>query len=460
MKSLYKNIDRLGFFSAVIHIYYSVVWTVTYYTGPKLLITKLFIPQILVGLSLLGFLNPRNNFLLLINSILFATFFIYRSPVSSNNQTTAFFLSILIILSILRTVLFGRDISVNRDKIFQLIQGPGKLILVCMYFFGIYHKLNTDFFNPTVSCAVALYRPIASIIGQQDNNTFYWIPIFFTFFIETAAIIGLLFERYRKFGILVTIPFHIIIGFTGYSFYMDFSTIVLAMYSLNINDESLTRVKVLYERIFQSHLLKKIISLVPIAFVLTFYIYVTILCKGVCSYWSFMPIFAFYSIPIYVILLFSIKVNKKKFKNSKSGLLYLVPLISFLNGLSPYLGLKTQSSLSMYSNLHVEGGTTNHFIHGVLPGFWNYSDEVITIIRSNDNHLKEGEVLVRYELDRRLYNMENIELTVQSNQKNTPQQISTNNGNWKNTYAESNWLVKKYLLFKNVDFTRPKVCSR
>ena len=303
MTNLYKNIDRLGFFSAVVHLYYSVVWTVTYYTGPKLLITKLFIPQILLGLSLLGFLNSRNNFLLLINSFLFATFFIYRSPVSSNNQTTAFFLSVLIILSILRTVFSSKGISIDRDKIFQFIQGPGKLILVCMYFFGIYHKLNTDFFNPTVSCAVALYRPIASIIGQQDNTGFYWIPIFFTFFIETAAIVGLLFERYRKFGIVVTIPFHIIIGFTGYSFYMDFSTIVLAMYALNINNESLKRIKISYERIFKSHLLKKIISLLPIVFAVIFYIYVTILCKGFCSYKSFMPIFAFYSVPIYLILL-------------------------------------------------------------------------------------------------------------------------------------------------------------
>ena len=140
--SLNTSIDKLGFFSTVIHLYYSVAWSVSYYTGSIFLIKELFIPQAILGLSLLGFLNPRSNFLLLINSILFATYYIYTSPVSSNNKTTAFFLSILIVLSILKTLLSQRSITFDRNKIFYLIQGPGKLILLFMYFFGIYHKLK------------------------------------------------------------------------------------------------------------------------------------------------------------------------------------------------------------------------------------------------------------------------------------------------------------------------------
>ena len=119
-----------------------------------------------------------------------------------------------------------------------------------------------------------------------------------------------------------------------------------------------------------------------------------------------------------------------------------------LNGLSPYLGLKTESSISMYSNLYVEGRTTNHFFHGVLPGFWNYSDEVITVIDSNNNQLREGESFIRYDFDRRLSNLQNVEVTVQSNLKSTPQQISTNEVNWNNTYDEAHWLMKKVFNFQ------------
>ena len=457
--SLNSSIDKLGFFSVILHIYYSVVWSVSFYTGPILLVKSLFIPQALLGISLLGFLNPRSSILLLINSSLFATLYIYSSPVSSNNKTTAFFLSVLVILSFLKTLISGRSISFDRDKIFRLIQGPSKLILVCMYFFGIYHKLNTDFFNPAVSCAVELYKPIVSIIGQEDNINLYWIPIYSTVFVETIAIIGLLFKRYCKFGLSVSIPFHIIIGFTGYAFYMDFSTIVLAMYALNINDESLERLKNFYFKVFKSYWLKKTISLIPIFFALAIYIYVAVLCKGICSYKSFMPIFALYSVPIFLILIFSKNIHQMRWEKSSSGPLYLIPFVFFLNGLSPYLGLKTEGSISMYSNLYVEGRKTNHFFHGVVPGFWNYSDEVITIINSNDNRLKKGEAFVRYDFDRRISNMKNLEVTVRSNLKNKLQKISTSQGNWENTYVDSHWLMKKYLIFKPIDFTRPKVCD-
>jgi len=457
--SLNSSIDKLGFFSAILHIYYFVVWSVSFYSGPISLIKSLFIPEALLIVSLLGFLNPRSNILLLINAILFSALYIYSSPVSSNNKTTAFFLSVLVILSFLKNLISGRGISFDRDKIFYLIQGPSKLILVFMYFLGIYHKLNTDFFNPNVSCAVELYKPIVSIIGQEGNMNLYWIPIYSTVIVETIAIIGLLFKRYCKFGLAVSIPFHIIIGFTGYAFYMDFSTIVLAMYALNINEESLKKLKNFYLKVFRSYWLKKTISLLPIFFAIAIYVYVAIICRGICSYKSFMPIFAFYSVPIYLILIFSKNIHQVRWKKSSSGLLYLIPLVFFLNGLSPYLGLKTEGSISMYSNLYVEGRTTNHFLHGVIPGFWNYSDEIITIINSNDNRLKKGEAFVRYDFDRILSNMKNAEVTVRSNLENTTQKISTSEGNWENTFVDSHWLLKKYLIFKPIDYTRPKVCD-
>ena len=139
----------------------------------------------------------------------------------------------------------------------------------------------------------------------------HWIPIFLTFFIEAISIVGLLFKRYRKYALAFSIPFHIVIGFTGYAFFMDFSTIVLAIYALTISNESLIRVRTFYKKTFRSYWLKNVISLFPIIFVLTIFIYVTIICKWVCSNESFMPIFAFYSVPIYLILLFS--------KDSKNG---------------------------------------------------------------------------------------------------------------------------------------------
>ena len=40
----------------------------------------------------------------------------------------------------------------------------------------------------------------------------------------------------------------------------------------------------------------------------------------------------------------------------------LVPLLTGLNGCSPYLGLKTETAFAMYSNLRTEGGQSNHLL--------------------------------------------------------------------------------------------------
>ena len=451
-----NDLDSLSFFSIVLNLYYVVHWSKNYADILNPTITFLPIPQILLSLSLIGFLIPRSNKLLLINSILFTAYYIYNSPISSNNQTTAFFLSLLTLLTLILAMLKQNTNSFSRGDIIKIIRGPGKLILACMYFYGIYHKLNTDFFNPDVSCAVELYKPIAEIVGQESNRIGQWMSIYLTFIIESIAMMGLLFRRFCKLGLVVGIPFHIIIGFTGFTFFIDFSTIVLAMYALLTNDESLRNIKTVILEKVKSKYFRISIILLPSIIALLILLHI-ILCGGICSTKKFMPIFAIYSISIYVILLLTQMTDEKVFVKSK--IFYLIPLIFFLNGLSPYVGLKTESSIAMFSNLHVEGGTTNHFFHGVIPGFANYSDEVITVINSNNSEMSEGLSFVRYDFDRRLTQLKNPELTVLSNTSSDALHISASSEDWENTYASTNWLVQKFLIFKTVDYNRPKVCT-
>ncbi len=44
-----------------------------------------------------------------------------------------------------------------------------RALLAIMYFYGIFHKINTDFLDPRVSCAVALYMPLADGFGLQNS---------------------------------------------------------------------------------------------------------------------------------------------------------------------------------------------------------------------------------------------------------------------------------------------------
>jgi hypothetical protein len=106
-----------------------------------------------------------------------------------------------------------------------------------MYFYGIFHKINTDFLDPRVSCAVALYDPLARGFGFDGHPIGHQIAIWSTFIIETITLIALYWKRYFAVGLICGLMFHFVIPISTYSWYMDFSSLVLALYALSIPRE-------------------------------------------------------------------------------------------------------------------------------------------------------------------------------------------------------------------------------
>ncbi len=76
------------------------------------------------------------------------------------------------------------------------------------------------------------------------------------------------------------------------------------------------------------------------------------------------------------------------------------------NSLSPYLGLKTESSFTMFSNLGTEAGYWNHLLIPEGVRVFGYQDELVQVIGANDPGLGAralaGNRIVRYELERYL----------------------------------------------------------
>lgn len=71
-----------------------------------------------------------------------------------------------------------------------------------------------------------------------------------------------------------------------------------------------------------------------------------------------------------------------------------------LNGLAPYLGLKTRSSFDMYSNLRVEGAHPNHLL--VRPAdLAGYTSDLVEIRSSSDpvldRHAEAGLLMTHFE---------------------------------------------------------------
>jgi hypothetical protein len=59
--------------------------------------------------------------------------------------------------------------------------------------------------------------------------------------------------------------------------------------------------------------------------------------------------------------------------------LLIFPMLLFANGMMPYLGGKTETSFSMFSNLRTEGGISNHFLMPASLQIWTYQRDLVRV---------------------------------------------------------------------------------
>jgi hypothetical protein len=70
-----------------------------------------------------------------------------------------------------------------------------------------------------------------------------------------------------------------------------------------------------------------------------------------------------------------------------SPILLVVPLLALLNGLSPYVGLRTEGTFAMFSNLRTEGSSPNHLLVRTTLDPFGLQSDLVRVIDSNDSEL-------------------------------------------------------------------------
>lgn len=459
-----RPIDRMGLLTLITSIYFFQVWGIRGGWPSSDLMTLA-----LVVMSAIGILLPRFFVITVLNSAFFTLHYLKSSPIGSNNEATAFFVSIVILAgtfaACLRTLRGGS--TTFREYVFETIAGPGRYILAIMYFYGIYHKINAGFLDPDVSCAVVLYRPLAHDLGLEDWALGHYAAIYGTFVVEAVAMILLFSPRYKKIGILFGIPFHIAIGWTGYAYYKDFSTIVLSLYAMFLARETFDAGTAAAGRWFGS--VNRAATFGRIVLFSVFGAYLVSIGALVDPAWlnptheGFTWFFTIYSLAFYIfaIAFVPLKRDAPLFDLSfKPAWLAIVPIAFFLNGASPYLGLKTDSAIAMYSNLYTEGNETNHLIHGQLPFAFDYQNDIIVPLSSSSESFDAsagvgtGRGMVRYEFDKILSHYPSVDVDFLQN----GEQRSLGS-DWVNTYEATPALLRRYFIFRPIEFDRPHICT-
>lgn len=279
---------------------------------------------------------------------------------------------------------------------FDTVRTPVGLTLLVVYFFTVFHKLNTAFLSAD-SCAEHLVRrglERNGIPGVTLHPPFVQVLAVGTIVVETAILVAFAVPKWRRWGVLLGVGFHSVLGAASF---FDFATIVFALYLLFVP----TRVFAgLAERA------AKLWEWALIAFAA--HVAVSLLAgilggpagpeAGVGLRWHLLQVitWALAVLPVMVLLIRAVFTGRRtgdaadgpwpgwRFRGAPVLLLF-VPLLAFVNGVTPYVGLKTTANYSMFSNLHVEGGTTNHLVPGVTAlQLAPYTRDLVTVYRIDE----------------------------------------------------------------------------
>ncbi|MFL6548400.1 MAG: thiol-disulfide oxidoreductase [Povalibacter sp.] len=425
--------------------------------------------------AVLLILRPRATSLLIALSALMLTRYAIHMPVPSNNKMISAFMNAGVLIIAAQAYFTLQPGQVVREVLYERMRVVGRALLAVMYFYGTFHKINTDFLDPNVSCAVALYTPLASGFGLGDNLVGKYLAIWSTFIVETITLVALYWKRYFAVGLLLGLMFHFVIPISAYSWYMDFSSLVLALYILSVPREVSAEFYASCARLFRGlrARLGDMGALLPFTVVVGMAALLVLALRHFNPQVAAAPFQLWQSVwvllwvvygGIAMVLLVNAALDHLPWRGNHPPRqplwLYAIPLTLFLWSASPYVGLRTEGTIAMFSNLHTEGGVTNHLVIRQPVELFDYQRDVAIIRASSDPALQH------------LADRGNQGLVMQSLEtylrKNPTQWVTYDLHNVRHEKvtaastdlpAPPNWWERTFLIFKPVDFNRPKVCT-
>ena len=324
----------LGLFGFFHWLYYAFAHSFTAYPTTHLMGAA--------GLILALFPLARLPFFILVAAMAMDS--VLQAPVLSNHTMLKNFLLLAILAAGLETLL-------RRESWIFFIQRfapAGRWLLIGMYFYGVFHKINTGFLDPEVSCATALWREMPFPEFVRENVFLHVTGIWATFIFEGAIVALLLFRPTRHLGIFFGIAFHSLLAISGYAFYPTFSTLTIALHCLFLPAWAHIRVA---ENSRVMHALQRLRSpgglllCAVIASVIAGYAALGMLISTALGWVLIIAPFAF------LVLHFGREsidtpVSGNDFRVLPAGVLALTPAwipilaaLFFFNGATPYLGL-------------------------------------------------------------------------------------------------------------------------
>ena len=407
MQIQYKSLDRLTIFcflwaaQALVHQEFFCGW---------------FISNDLIGWTLsvliLGVLFRPSSLVLFILMLMMSIAHTWHClPLVSNHIVTESIINVAILNSIAWMLYQRRDADRrgswdilgfadhdSRERLFETFAPILRPILIFMYLFAFIAKLNYDFLNPEVSAAVKMYGDLRGRVPFLPQAPWAgYAAIGGTVIIEAAFPLLFAFRRFWKVGLVLGLLFHLMLGTIGHR---TFSALTFGMYFLFISEDFLTTVdtvrKWIRERFAVLFKYGKPIRAAVILSVCLLLIMnlmrekdIHIPLVGLNRYLLWLAgscmLLGFYFVSI-----FSRSARQPApYLVRRPVFMWIPVLVMVFNGMCQYVGLKTEFSFTMYSNLRTEAGWNNHLFMPSWLKIAGYQEDIVDILDTDHDAFKK-----------------------------------------------------------------------
>jgi hypothetical protein len=334
--------------------------------------------------------------------------------------------------------------------------------LVVLYLFSTFHKLNWSYLNVELSCATVMHQQIASWFPLVPAAAWaQYVAMYGTLIIEALLPFMLFQRRTRTAAAVIGMLFHGVLALYAYSGLFSFSATMAALYSVFIPED-------VAARIVAPQWMRRLWPWGVGAFAMLCVLWLArhALPTGlrIEERWGNITragLLGYYVYLCGALALFALAVRESRgrMRDSlpgawrKTPALALFPIVLCANCIGPYFGLRTESSLSMFSNLQTEADVNNHLIMPSSLHLTDWQHDLVDIVDSSSPELRtlrdNGERLPYLDLRRRRGDGTN--LSVVFRRSGTLTTYDEARSETSDALPPLGWLARRYFYFRPVD---------
>jgi hypothetical protein len=263
-----------------------------------------------------------------------------------------------------------------------------RAIVVIVYLFAFFAKLNRDFLDPASSCAAQFYDSAARWWPLlPDVALARQAAMFGTLAVEAVLPLGLCWKPLRRAAVAVGLVFHFLLALDATHNFVNFSAVMSALLVLFLPRGFLGSLGQAFD---PSRSVRTMLAGGLLAVLLSGLLAATNWSAYAIVYlWMRQLVWSTYAIMLTGAAILWRGQEEAPWRRPRLSLAGLAILgLTVLNGLGPYLGLKTRAAFDMYSNLRVEADRSNHLIVPRSLDVLGVLRDRVAILETNDPTLR------------------------------------------------------------------------